>query len=66
MSGKDCGKRLEEGAMIGDLVPRGCGEDGVDDLYGTGVCLSQDVVQYGMDGMRTKALKNLQETVSIR
>ena len=52
--------------MIGDLVPRGRGGDGVDDLYGTGVCLSQDVVQYGMDGMRTKALKNLQETGSIR
>ena len=52
--------------MIGYLIPRGRGGDGVDDLYGTGVCPSQDVVQYGMDGVRTKALKNLQETGSIR
>ena len=52
--------------MIGDLVPRGRGGDGVDDLYGTGVCPSQDVVHHGMDGMRTKALKNLQETGGIR
>jgi len=52
--------------MIGYLVPRGRGGDGVDDLYGTGVCPSQDVVHYGMDGMRAKALKNLQKTRSIR
>ena len=52
--------------MIGYLVPRGRGGDGVDDLYGTGVCPSQDVVHYGMDGMRAKALKNLQKTGSIR
>jgi len=52
--------------MIGYLVPRGRGGDWVDDLYGTGVCPSQNVVHYGMDGMRAKALKNLQKTGSIR
>ena len=52
--------------MIGYLVPRGRGRNGIDDLLGTRVCPGQNVIQYRVNGVRAQTLKNLQETGSIR